>query len=85
MKLSKHLKKIIIDDIGWYGTLAILIAYGLLSFEVASENSLLYQILNLTGSIALTYISYKQKSWQLGVLNAAWAAIALIALIRIYL
>lgn len=74
--LTRHLKKIITEDVGWYGMLAILVAYGLNTFHVLSTSNIWYQLLNLTGSIALAYISYVKKSWQTFALNIIWGVLA---------
>lgn len=76
-------KKIITEIIGWYGTVAILLAYALVSFKVLSSNSFMYQILNLTGAIGIMTISIVKKAQQPAVLNAVWAIIALVAIISL--
>jgi len=76
-------QKIIDEAIGWYGTFAIVIAYALVSFNVLSASTFLYQILNVTGALGIVYISIKKKAYQPGVLNIIWAIIALIAIIRL--
>jgi len=76
-------QKIIDETIGWYGTCAIVIAYALVSFNILSPSTFLYQILNGTGAFGIVYISFKKKAYQPGVLNIIWAIIALIAIIRL--
>ena len=71
------------EIIGWYGTIAIVSAYALISFAYIDANSLLYQILNFTGALGIVYISLKKKTYQPGVLNIIWAFIALIAITQI--
>ncbi len=75
--------KIFEEIIGWYGTVAIVLAYILVSFDFTPPSSLLYQILNATGAIGIVYISFKKKAYQPGVLNIIWAVIAGIAIIQI--
>lgn len=77
------MKKIIEELIGWYGTVAIVLAYGLNSFELLSSSSVLYQVLNATGALGIVYISFKKKAYQPGVLNLIWTGIALVALLKI--
>jgi hypothetical protein len=71
------------DMIGWYGVLAILAAYGLLSFKVIGSNSLAYQLLNLTGAVALIIETAAKRDVQPVALNIVWAAVALVAIVRI--
>ena len=76
-------KKIINEIIGWYGTVAIVSAYALLSFNIIVSKSLIYQLLNATGAIGIIYISFKKKAYQPGVLNIIWTIIATVAIIKI--
>ena len=77
--------KRVTDFLGWYGTAAILLAYALVSFEVLSPTSLIYQLLNGTGAIGIVIISFAKKAYPPGVLNVVWAIIACIAVLRILL
>jgi hypothetical protein len=69
--------------LGWYGVLAILLAYTLLSFKVLTADSLPYQLLNLTGALGIMYEAYSKKDTQPVVLNIVWAIVALVAIGRI--
>jgi len=71
------------EIIGWYGMFAIIIAFALLSFDIIDSKDMIYQILNITGSLGIIYISFKKKAYQPGVLNVIWLMIALVAFIRI--
>lgn len=68
---------------GWYGTAAIVLAYVLVSFKVIEADSVIYQLLNLTGALGIIAISIVKKAKQPVVLNAFWALIALIALVSL--
>ena len=78
------IKQIIEETIGWYGTVAIVGAFAMVSFEILAPTSLIYQILNGTGALGIVYISFKKKVYQPGVLNIIWAVIAAIAIIRLF-
>ena len=78
-------KKFIEESIGWYGTVAIISAFALVSFEILPATNLIYQVLNGTGALSIVYISFKKKAYQPGVLNIIWAIIATVAIIRMYL
>lgn len=78
MKLS------LIEAVGWYGMVAVVLAYALVSFAVLQASDLAYQLLNITGSIGLAVVSFKKKAYQPGVLNIVWTAIALAAVARIF-
>lgn len=77
-------KKIVDESIGWCGTVAIITAFALVSFELLPATSLIYQLLNGTGALGIVYISFKKKAYPPGVLNIIWAIIAVVSIIRIY-
>lgn len=75
--------RLLIEIIGWYGTVAIVGGYALNSFNIIGSNSLTYQILNLTGAIGIVALSLSKKAYQPATLNAIWTIIALIAIVKI--
>jgi hypothetical protein len=70
---------------GWYGMIAIVLAYALNSFGVLNSSDLLYQLLNGTGALGIVIVSFEKKAYQPGILNLIWTGIALIAIIKIIL
>ncbi len=81
--MSDKQAKLVAEVVGWYGTIAIIGAYALVSFNLLSPNSVWYQLLNLTGAIGIIVISLIKKVRQSVVLNLFWAAIATLALLRL--
>jgi len=75
----------LIEFYGWYGTVAIIGAYFLVSFSLLSAESLSYQLLNLTGALGISVVSYHKKVFQPAVLNLIWFLIALLAILKIIL
>ncbi len=75
----------LIEIFGWYGTCAIVLAYALVSFSVINADSLVYQLLNLTGALGIVAVSFHKKNYQPGVLNIIWFVVALIAIVSIFL
>lgn len=73
------------EAIGWYGVIALLLAYGLVSFSMIISNSLSYHFLNLTGALGIIVVSMERKNYQPVALNAVWGLIALIAIFRLLL
>jgi hypothetical protein len=67
---------------GWYGTAAILAAYAMSSFGALATGDVVYQLLNLTGAAGVAWVCWHKRTWQAFWLEAIWAAIAVIALIR---
>ena len=79
------MKKLFAEIAGWYGVIAILLAYALVSFSALSSESIIFQILNLSGAIGLVVINLEKKVNQSIAINSIWAIIALLALVRIIL
>lgn len=74
-------KEKLIDYLAWIGTVCILVGYGLFSTGLVPD-PLTYHILNCVGSIAVALISWRRKIWQPFVINAVFATLAFIAIIR---
>ncbi|TAL20192.1 hypothetical protein EPN90_01500 [Patescibacteria group bacterium] len=73
-----------LEIFGWYGTVAIVGAYALVSFSIIQSDSALYQLLNLTGAIGIVAVSLVKKAYQPATLNIIWTVIAAIALIKLF-
>ena len=78
-------KKKIVEVAGWYGTIAIVLAYMLLSFSVLRSTDLAYQVLNVTGALGIVLDSFYKRDYQPAVLNIIWVFIGFFALLRIFL
>ncbi len=76
------MKNKIVEILGWYGTVAIIGAYVLVSFSILSSSSAWYQLLNLTGAIGIVIVSLQKKAYQPAVLNIIWTIIAVAALLK---
>lgn len=77
------MKEWFIEIFGWYGTIAIVLAYALVSFSVLSADSIWYQLLNGTGAVGIVVVSLHKRAYQPGVLNIIWTLIAVLAIINI--
>jgi len=77
--------KTCIEIFGWYGAIAIVTAYALVSFSVVTPTDLAYQVLNGTGALGIVADAFYKKDYQPGVLNLVWLVIALIAIMKILL
>lgn len=82
--MNKYIEQLT-EALGWYGVLAILAAYGLLSFHIVTSDSLPYHLLNLTGGVGLMIDAYADKNYQPVVLNLIWVAIAIFAIGRVFI
>jgi hypothetical protein len=77
------MKKTLIEILGWYGAIAILTAYALLSFRVFDASTLWYQVLNATGSLGILIEAWSKKDIQPATLNLVWVVVAVIAIFNI--
>lgn len=74
--------KDVVDSLGWIGAIAILVAFGSSSFGLISPSDPVYQGLNLFGALGIVMSSLPRKAYQATALNLVWAAVAMIALLK---
>ncbi len=72
----------IIDVIGWIGSVLVLAAYGLNSYQKIKSDSLLFLLLNLFGGIFLIVYSTYKAAYANTFINVVWVIIAIPALIK---
>jgi len=77
-------EKILIDIIGWAGSVSVLIAYGLLSTHKLTAKSKLYQWLNIIGSLCLIVNTIFYSAYPSTFVNIVWLFIAIFALINVF-
>jgi hypothetical protein len=82
---THSMKKKIFESLGWYGVVAILIAFALVSFDYIGAQSFWFQFLNLTGSVGIAIDAFYNKDKPAAFLNVAYALIALVVLLKIFL
>jgi len=80
-----NLQTTIREGLGWYGVLAIAVAYGLVSLEVLPTQHIIYILLNLTGSAGLIIGALDNRDWQPIVLNVIWLGVGIISLVRLFI
>ena len=73
-----------IEIFGWYGTVAIVAAYALVSFSILQPTSIWYQLLNGTGAVGIVVDAFYKKDYQPGILNLIWTVIAIVAIVKIF-
>ena len=81
--MSENNWKIIFEIIGWIGSLAILVAYALNSYQKLRSDSLTFLILNLTGGLLLMAYTFYKDALANTFLNLVWVIVAVVALIKI--
>ncbi|HEU0294776.1 MAG TPA: hypothetical protein VFR47_18690 [Anaerolineales bacterium] len=77
--------ELIIDILGWTGSVLYLLAYALVSAKKTQGDSLLYQGMNIFAGILVVVYSLYLQAYATTGLNAVWIAIGLFTLGRRWL
>ena len=77
--------KLIIDILGWSGSILYLLAYALVSAKKTEGDSLLYQGMNIFAGLLLVVYTLALGAYATTGLNAVWVAIGLFTLGRKWL
>ncbi len=76
---------LVLNILGWTGSILYLVAYGLVSMKKTQGDSLLYQGMNIVAGTLLVIYSFALGAYATIGLNAVWVAIGLITLGRKWL
>ncbi len=76
--------QLLIDVLGWIGSIEVIAAYGLNSYQKIKSDSVLFQVLNLTGGVFLIINTVYYGAYPSTFINVVWVLIAIPALIGIY-
>ena len=71
------------DILGWIGSVEILTAFGLNSFQKIKSDSIAFQLLNLTGGTFLIINSIAHEAYPFTFINLVWVVISISALVGI--
>ena len=74
--------KLIIDILGWTGSILYLLAYALVSMKKTEGDSILYQGINIFAGVLLVIYTLSLGAYATTGLNAVWVAIGLFTLVR---
>jgi hypothetical protein len=74
--------KPLVEIVGWVGAALVLSAYGLLSAHKLHSRSVVYQVLNIAGSIGLVINTAFNRAFPSTAVNLIWMAIGAHALWR---
>ena len=73
---------LLVDLIGWIGSLLVVVAYALNMYGKLSSGSTPYYVLNITGSAGLIVNTLYHHAIPSMVVNVVWIGIALVALLK---
>jgi len=76
---------LLIDILGWTGSILYLLAYALVSAKKTQGDSVLYQSINIFAGILLVIYTLSLGAYATTGLNAVWVAIGLFTLGRKWL
>ncbi len=76
--------EIILEVIGWVGSVIVIVAYGLNSYQKLRSDSMVFYLLNLTGGILLIIYSFYKDAFANTFINVVWVIIAVIAIARFF-
>ena len=79
------MKKLIIDVIGWIGSIEVIVAYALNSYQRIKSDSIYFQLLNLTGAVFLIINTIYYHAYPSAFINVVWVIIAFFAIARMFL
>jgi hypothetical protein len=74
--------EMIINILGWTGSVLYLLAYGLVSMKKAEGDSVLYQGMNIIAGVLLVIYTLSLGAFATTGLNAVWVVIGLFTLGR---
>jgi hypothetical protein len=75
--------ELVINILGWIGSIAVVAAYGLNSYQKIKSDSIAFQVLNLTGAIFLIINSIYKQAYPFTFINSVWSVIAIVAIVGI--
>jgi hypothetical protein len=75
--------KLLIDILGWIGSIEVIVAYGLNSYQRIKSDSFVFLLLNLSGGIFLIIYSAYYMAYANTFINVVWVVIAIPALARL--
>lgn len=76
---------LLINILGWAGSILYLLAYALVSLKKTDGDSLLYQGINIVAGVFLVIYTLSLEAYATTGLNAVWVAIGLFTLGRKWL
>ena len=76
-------EQLLIDIVGWIGSILVVLAYFLISSEKLTATSLFYQWCNAIGSIGLIINTVYYAAYPSTFINVVWLFIAIPAIVKI--
>ena len=74
--------QLVIDIIGWFGAIAILLAYAAVSRGLTQGTSFKFQLWNAIGSVCLLINSTYYRAFPSSFVNFVWIGIAIVTILH---
>jgi hypothetical protein len=74
--------EILIHMLGWAGSIMVIAAYGLNSYQRITSDSMMFLMLNLVGGVLLVVYSAYLSAFANTFINVVWVIIAVPALLK---
>jgi hypothetical protein len=75
--------EILIEILGWTGSVLVIAAYGLNSYQKIKSDSIFFQLMNLSGGAFLIIYTLYKGAFASTVINVVWVVIALSAIVAL--
>lgn len=76
--------ELLIEILGWIGSIMLLTAYGLNSYQKINSNSLTFLLLNIIAGLFLVIYTLYKQAYANTFINVVWVIIAIPALIHVF-
>jgi hypothetical protein len=73
---------LLIETLGWIGSILVIGAYALNSYQKMKSDSLPFQLMNLIGGIFLIINSLYKEAYPFTFINSVWVVIAVTSIIK---
>jgi hypothetical protein len=83
--MTRYSLDVLMDVIGWIGSIEILVAYGLNSYQKLRSDSMTFYFLNLTGGLCFILYSYYKGAFASTFINIVWVIIAAVGIGKVLL
>jgi len=74
--------EILIEILGWTGSVLVIAAYALNSYQKIKSDSIVFQLMNLFGGAFLIIYTLYKGAFASTVINIVWVVIAVSAIVR---
>lgn len=74
--------KLLIETFGWIGSVLVIGAYALNSYQKIKSDSLTFQLMNLIGGVLLIINSLYKEAYPFTFINSVWVVIAVTSVIK---